>query len=256
MVAYEKFAEELSARGIEKTIVDKLIEEYRIAKREHLLGDNEKSILHSAKVSDLILALVKNKVTGKVENIDNIHFNRLLEEVVKYPKNSAEDVILTLAIPRVAESVYTIRSKKNVAHVKTVDPNSVDSSYCISGCDWMLSQLVLLFFHTDTAEVRELLTSILRKKVPTVEEFEDGSIVILRKDLSFNEEILLTLYHYYPKRLANEDLSKSVQTKNIYHCLDKLEDARLIHRTKEGSKLTRLGIRCVEDELLTKRSSE
>jgi len=257
MVTYKKFVEELINQGIDKTIVDKLIEEYRIAKREHLLGDDEKAILHSAKVSDLILALIKNKVTGVVVDIDNIYFNKLLDEIVKYSKPSAEDVILTLAIPRVAESIYTIRSKKDVAHVKTIDPSFIDSSYCVSACDWMLSELVLLFFKADPDEASELINSILKKKAPTVEEFEDGSIVILRKDLSTQHEVLLTLYHYYSKRLSNEDLIKllkSLTRKNIYVCLYRLERERLIHRTKDGSKLTKLGIRYIEDEILTKKT--
>ena len=147
MVKYERFAKELIAIGIDRTIIEKLIEEYRIVKKEHLLGDNEKVILHSAKVADLILALIKNKMTGVTVDINNIHFNKLLGEIVKYSKPNAEDVILALAIPRVAESVYTIRSKKNVAHVKTVNPNFIDASYCVTACDWMLSEIAL-FSHS------------------------------------------------------------------------------------------------------------
>ena len=254
MVTYKKFAKDLITKGIDKTIVDKLIEEYRIVKRENLLGDHEKAILHSAKVSDLVLALIKNKVSGKVVDVNKIRFNKLFEEITKYPKPSAEDVILTLAIPRVAESIYTIRSKKDVAHVKTIDPNFIDSSYCASACDWMLSELVLLFFKADPDEASELVNSLLKKKVPTVEEFEDKTIVILRKDLSIKHEILLTLYHYYPKRLSNADLINLLKLKKIYNPLYRLENERLIHKTKDGSKLTKLGIKHVEDEILTKKA--
>lgn len=256
MVTYEKFTEELVAKGIEKAIVDKLIEEYRIVKREHLFGDYEKVILHSAKVSDLTLALIKNKVSGKVVDVNNIRFRKLLEEVIKYPKLSAEEVILTLAIPRVAESIYTIRSKKDVAHVKTIDPNFIDASYCVSGCDWMLSELVLLFFKADPNEARELINSMLKKRVPTVEEFEDGSIVILQKDLSVSQEIMLTLYHYYPKRLTHVDIIQNVKATPSYvnKLLSKLENRKLVHQTNDGYKLTKLGIKYVEDKILLKKA--
>lgn len=257
MVTYEKFAKELVARGIDKTIVDKLIEEYRIVKREHLLGDDEKVILHSAKVSDLILALIKNEVSGKVLDVNNLHFNKLLEEVMKYSKSSAEEVILTLAIPRVAESIYTIRSKKNVAHVKTIDPSFIDSSYCVSACDWMLCELVLLFFKADANEANELINSILKKKVPTIEEFENGSIVILLKDLSVAQEIMFALYHYYPKRITNTNLTKSIKSDNrayINRLLNKLENQKFIHQTHKGYKLTKLGIKYVDDEILIKKT--
>lgn len=253
MVIYEKFTKELVDNGIDKTIVDKLVKEYRIVKREHLLGDDEKVILHSAKVSDLTLALIKNSVSGKTVDVNNIHFNQFLEEIRKYPKPKAEDVILTLAIPRVAESIYTIRSKKNVAHVKTVDPNFIDSSYCVSACDWILSELVLLFFKADSNEAKELINSIMEKKVPTIEEFEDKSIVILQRGLSVSQEIMLTLYHYYPDRLTNIDLSKNVRSSLHYinRVLDKLETEKCVHMTKAGYKLTKLGIKTVENEILT-----
>jgi len=253
MVTYEKFAQELIVKGIDRTIVEKLVEEYSIVKKEHLLGDDEKAILHSAKVSDLILALIKNKVTGVDVDIDNIYFHKLLDEIVKYPKQSAEDVILTLAIPRVAESIYTIRNKKDVAHVKTIDPSFIDSSYCGSACDWMLSELALLFYTSDPAEASELINSLIKKRVPTIEEFEDESIVILRKDLSMANEILLTLYHYYPKRLANKDLFKLFKSKGIYPALHRLDEERLIHRIDEGNKLTKLGIDFVENRILTNK---
>jgi len=253
MVTYQKFIQELIKEGIDKTIVDKLIDEYRVVKREHLLGDDEKVILHSAKVSDLTLALIKNSVSGTTVDVNNIHFNQFLEEIRKYPKLSAEDVILTLAIPRVAKSIYTIRSKKDVAHVKTVDPSFIDSSYCVSACDWILSELVLLFFKDDPNEASELINSILEKKVPTIEEFEDGSILVLRQDLIKTQEIMLVLYHFYPKRLTRTDLSKNVGSSLPYVTvrLHGLETQKYVHRTKAGYKLTRLGIKAVEDEILT-----
>jgi NAD-dependent DNA ligase len=256
MVTYEKFAKELIAKGIDKTIVDKLFKEYGIVKKENLLSDDEKVILHSAKVSDLILALIKNNVSGTVVDVDKIHFNKLFEEIMKYSKSSAEEVLLTLAIPRVAESIYTIRSKKNVAHVKTINPSFIDSSYCVSACDWMLSELVLLFFKADPNEASELIDSMLKKKVPTVEEFEDGSIVILRSDLSVSQEIMLTLYYHYPKRLTSTELSKSVKGGYGYinKLLSNLENQRCVHKLHGGYKLTKLGIKHVEDEILPKKT--
>ena len=249
------FTKELIAKGIDKIIVNKLIEEYRTVKREHLLDHHDEVVLHSAKVCELALALIKNKVSGRVVNVNDIHFNKLSDDVKKYPKATPEEVILTLAIPRVAESIYTIRSKKDVVHVKTIDPNVIDSSYCVSACDWMLSEIALLFFKADPNEANELINSILKKKVPTVEEFEDGSVVILRKDLSVSQEVMLTLYHYYPKRLTNVDVVKCVKSTFSYvnTLLSKLESQRFVHQTEIGYKLTKLGIEYVEDKILARK---
>jgi len=256
MVTYEKFAKELIAKGIDKTIVDKLIDEYRIVKREHLRGDHEKVILHSARVAELILALIKSNVAGEVIDINDIHFNELLEEIRNYPKSSAEDVILTLAIPRVAVSIYTIRSKKDVVHIKTIDPNFIDSSYCVAACDWILCELALLFLKAKPKEASELINSMLSKKIPTIEEFENGSIVILKEDLSVKQEIMLTLYHYHPNRMINSDINKCIKSTSnpsyVNKLLTQLDNQRLVHYTEEGYTLTRLGIKYVEDDILTK----
>jgi len=120
------------------------------------------------------------------------------------------------------KSVYTIRSKKDVVHVKTIDPNFIDSSYCVSACDWMFSELVLLFFKADpNEEASELINSMLKKKVPTIEEFEDGSVMVLRRDLSVSQEIMLTFYHFYPKRLTSSyvrNVSKQLPFMWTHYC--------------------------------------
>jgi len=254
MAAYERFVTELISQGIDKSIIERLIEEYRTIKRAHLLGDDEKVILHSAKFSDLILALIKNKETKTTIDINNIHFDDLLQEILKYPKTTPEQVLLTLAIPRVAVSVYTIRSKKNVAHVQTIDPCFIDSFYCISSCDWMLSELAMLFYTSDPEEAKELIESFVTKKVPLIEEFEDKSIVILKKDLSLAQETLLTLYHFYPQRLTNPFLFKLVKSTNMYQTLQKLEDERLVHRNSDGNILTKLGVKQVENTILPREA--
>ncbi len=250
MVTYQKFAAELVSKGIDKSIVDKLIEEYGTLKQEHLIGDNEKVVLHAAKFSDVAMALVKNKVTGSIVDINSIHFDSLYNEIVNYPKATPEQVILTSAIPRVAVSIQTLRNKKNVAHIKTIDPCFLDSYYCVSSCDWILSELAMLLFTSDPREAKELIDSFVKKKVPLVEEFEEQSIVILKKDMSLFDKTLLAMYHFYPQRLSNAFLNKQVKSTNVYGTLQRLDEERLIHRNDEGSKLTQLGIEYVEDKLI------
>jgi hypothetical protein len=250
MVTYQKFAAELVSKGIDKSIVDKLLEEYSTLKQEHLLGDDEKVVLHAAKFSDVAMALVKNNETGSTIDINNIHFDNLYNEIVNYPKPTPEQVILTLAIPRVAVSIQTIRNKKNIAHLKTIDPCFLDSYYCVSSCDWILSELALLLYTSDPKEAKELTDSLVKKRVPLVEEFENQSIVILKKDMSLFDEILLTMYHFYPERLSNAFLYKQLKSTNLYGTLQRLDNEKLIHRNNEGNKLTQLGIEYVENRLI------
>ena len=254
MFTLGEFAKKLISLGIDEKITNRLIDEYKEVKKAQFFNDCEKVIFHAAKLSEVILALIENKISGQIVNLDKIHFGRFYEKIRNYPKSNAEDEILTLAIPDVAKSVYTIRSKKDVAHVKTVDPNFIDSVYCTTACDWMISELALLFLKVDEKEAYELINSVLRKKVPLVEEFEDKTVVILKKNLSRSDEILLALYHYYPQRISSVDLETVLKLpkKSIYGYLKRLEDQRLIHKTKKGCKLTQLGIKYIEERILSK----
>ena len=252
MLTFENLTRSFVNLGINKEIVRRLIDEYREVKKAHILDNYEEVIRKAARFSEVILALVENKMSGHVVNLDKIEFNKLYEKIRKYPKSNAEKEILTLAIPNVARSVYILRSKKDVVHVKTVDPNFIDSVYCVTACDWMLSELALLFLKVDEKETYELINSMLKKKIPLIEEFEDRTIVILKNDLSRSDELLLVLYHHYPQRVSNSELAKTLKlSKNIYTYLQRLENKKLIHRTESGSKLTRLGIKYVEDILLS-----
>jgi len=253
MVTYKEFARELVNHGIDKTIVDRLFQEYMTVKRKHLQDDYEKVILHAAKLSELILSLIKNKTTNKKIDIDNLHFETLFQEIRNYPKKSAEEVLFTLVIPRVARSIYTIRNKKNIAHVKKIDPDFVDAYYCISACDWIMSQLVMLFYRSNPEEARELVDSILEKKIPLIEEFENGTITILQH-LPLKDKFMLALYHIYPRRISKEDLINMIKYDNPFYAervLMKLENEILIHRNNKGNKLTQKGIEYVQNNILS-----
>ena len=250
MVTYKKFAADLVSKGIDKSIVDRLINEYSILKHEYLLGDNEKVVLHAAKFADIALALIKNKETGNIIDINNIHFDRLFNEILNYPKTTPEQAILTLAIPRVAVSIQTLRNKTNVAHNKTIDPCFLDSYYCVSSCDWILSELVMILYTSDPHEAKELIDSFVKKKMPLIEEFEEQAVVVLKKKVTLFNEILLLMYHFYPQRLTNAFLNKQLKSTNLYGTLQKLATERLIHRNDEGNKLTQLGIEYVENKIV------
>lgn len=251
MLTFENFAKALVTLGIDEKEVHRLIDEYREVKKAQLRGNYGEVIKRAAKFSEVILALIENKMSGQAFNLDKIEFDKLYQKIRNHPKLNAEEEILTLAIPDVARSIYTLRNKKNVVHVKTVDPDFIDSVFCTTACDWMLSELALLFLKVDEKEAYELINSVLKKKIPLIEEFEDGTIVILKKDLSRCDEILLALYHYYPQRVLDSELKKILKFPyGVYTYLQRFEDQKLIHRTENGSKLTRLGIKHVEENLL------
>jgi hypothetical protein len=253
-MSFDHLIEQFVSKNLDKKLVDELIREYKEVRKQDFLGNVEETIIHGGRFSELILAFIKNFVSTKVIDIDDIHFDELLNEIYNYPKKTAEDRILTLAIPRVAASVYTIRSKKDVVHVKKIDPDFFDSSYCVASCSWMLSQLVLLFYTLNSKEANDLINSLLEKKIPFVEEFEDGSARLLEQDMPLDDRILLVLYNFYPNRKTPYFIAKTIMSSPQYvkNQMISLEKALLTHTNSDGSKLTKRGIEKVEKEILCK----
>lgn len=182
------------SKTVNKDVLRELLKEYDLAKRAHYVEDWEKSILHASKFSEICLAVVKNIIDKETIDINSIHFDRLFSDLNGRKKTTAHDDILMLAIPKTATSVYCIRNKKRVAHVKSINPDLLDSTYCISACDWILAQFLMLFVTDNPNEANSLIHSLIEKQVPFVEQFEDGSLFVLKENLSFKEQLLIALY--------------------------------------------------------------
>jgi len=253
-MSFGHLIEQFTSRNIDRRLAEELIKEYKEVRKRDFLGHVEETITHSGRLSELVVAFIKNCVSGKTVNIDDVHFDNLLNEIYNYPKKSAEDRILTLAIPRVAVSVYTIRSKKDVVHVKKIDPDFFDTSYCVAACSWILSQLVLLFYTSNRKEANDLINSLLEKRSPFVEEFENGSARLLEQGMPFLDRILLILYNFYPNRKNPSFVAETMMSSPNYvkNQMLRLEKAFLVHRNDEGSKLTKKGIEKVERDILDK----
>jgi hypothetical protein len=239
------------AKVIDRRLIVELMKEYHMTKRFNYLGDWEKSILHASKFSEIALAVVKNIVDKEVIDINNIRFDSLCKDILRREKNSAEIEILTLAIPTTAKSVYNIRNKKRVAHVKAIDPDLLDSQYCVSACDWILAEFVMLYLESDPKEVNAIIHSLIEKRVPFVEQFEDRSLFILKEGLTFKEEFMVALYQL-GERISEKELAHILKKypQLIYGTARNLEKDKLVHINENGVRLTRKGIKFVEDKLL------
>jgi hypothetical protein len=155
-----------------------------------------------------------------------------------------------LAIPRVTRTIYDIRSKKRVVHIKSINPNLLDSQYCVSACDWILAQFVMLYLKADAQDFSSIIHSLIERQIPFVEQFEDGSITIL-KELSFKDQFMLGLYKL-GVRTPKKELARILKTYGqlINTTLRNLEKEKLAHANEAGVVLTKKGIRVVEDTIL------
>jgi len=230
--------------------VKELLLEYKQSRECHWLGDITKTIIHAARFSELCMACLKQLSDSTVRiDLNRIAFGSYFDDLLRLPKQSPEEEVLYALIPKVLKGIYTIRSKKRVAHMKITTAEAIDAEYVITACNWVMSQLIFLYMAISPEDVVNLTNSIMERKVPTIEQFEDGEMMVLKKGLSFNEELLLVLYQF-PKRMSRKELNLMLKPKKSSYVatyLNLLYKDRLIHLNKDGAVINKNGIKEIED---------
>ncbi|MFA5174569.1 MAG: hypothetical protein WC438_05305 [Candidatus Pacearchaeota archaeon] len=245
-----KLKQELE-KAISPELVKELFYEFEKTKSAHWLGDIDKTITHSAKFSEIAIASLKKISNPKGEiDLNDIKFKSIYNQLLNLPKSSPKEELLFLLIPNVLDSIYSIRNKKRVVHIKLNNADSIDAELVMTGCNWVFSQFVFLYYTKDINEVVSLTNSLMERKVPTLEKFEDGEIMILKKGLKFSEELLLILYQF-PKRLSVKELNgilKPTKSSYITTYLKNLYKDRLIHLNSQGAIINKNGINKIEND--------
>lgn len=232
-------------------LTKKWFDEYRSIKKDFLKEDWPNCIIHCGLFSELTMAVLKVIYDKKSVDLNKIQFDNWYNDFISRPKPNAKDEILLLALPYAAKTVYTLRNKKKGAHIKAIDPDFIDCLMTISLCDYILAQVILLKCNINQKELKKFISTIVGKKVPLIEEFDDGSLVIHLKNASFPDELLLGLYKIN-ERISKQELRKKIKVEypqKLDSSLRSLEKRKLIHINESGFQITSEGIRKIENLL-------
>jgi len=239
------------ATVIDINLVNDLLDEYKEIKNFYFSGQHEHAINKSGKYVETVFQILKYILSGEL--IKNPNINNISKELEKIPKGTIPESI-RIIIPRSANAMYTIRSRRGAAHKShDISPNNIDSEFVISICDWILAEFLRLYHNSDIIEVTKIVNCLVKKKIPIIEEFGDD-LCILSDDFSNKEEILLVLYHYYPETVSNNFLTQATKgyPQKTAINLKNAENERLVYRKDKKNILTRLGLEKVEN-LLSER---
>jgi hypothetical protein len=241
----ELLVKQLSQK-IEKQLGEDILKYYDVVKQSLLKGDWEKAILNSGKLCEVMAKTLLWLFEGNYKSYKDV--GTTCTKVKSLPRGAIDDS-LRVRTPRIIEAIYDIRTHRGTAHHKSeIDPNQIDAHLCASGCDWLISELIRLFHVSDFAQIKQLVEELHEKKIPTVEEFDEEAIVLLR-GLSAKDEILLILYNFYPRRIPRDFITRSLKNfgaANIRASLSACRHEKLVHEDGEGVKLTKSGINEVE----------
>ncbi len=227
-------------------IVDKIEQEYEEIKLSFIIEDISKIGLHSGRFCELISSLICNVELNQIDNLNKIDFNKNIDNLINSQKHKASEEITRLMIPRILRSIYTIRNKKKIAHIKDFNPQKIDMKFINTAVDWILSHILLIYCDVQNNEVINFLEAISYEDFKNVERFEDGEVLFVGKNITLSQKILFVLLDKYNQgRIQRNEMFKILKPKNrsyISTYVNNLKQQKFVHENQNGLKLTKWGI--------------
>lgn len=158
---------------------------------------------------------------------------------------------LRVIAPRIARTMYTLRSKRNIVHKNPVDPNTFDLAFLHQGAAWIMAELLLSATGVTMHEAGALI-ELVQTPVGTLVEEIDGTHLV-HADVSVRSELLILLHSRHPQHVAVADLKRSMSARSagtVQNRLGELRFGKLIHGdNKIGYRLTRAGYSAAIEEI-------
>jgi hypothetical protein len=172
--------------------------------------------------------------------------------LTKHAENQvALDEGLRVIAPRVARMMYTLRSKRSIAHKNAVDPNTFDLALLHQGAAWIMAELLRNATGVSMQEAGALI-ELVQTPVGTLVEEIDGTHLV-HADVSVRAEILLLLHHQHPNRVVAADLMKSMRYRSAGGVRKRLSELRqeklVLGDGNTGIRLTQAGYALAVEEL-------
>lgn len=245
-------------KGFKKRIINTYLElKARSVKAQHS-KEFDAAGISAGKFCETLFRFIQHEVQTGVytpfsEKIGN--FSKELIAFEQKPKTVAHESI-RLTIPRALIVIYTLRNKRGIGHVGgDIDANAIDAATIIKVGDWIIAELIRIYHTLSFEDAQAVIDSLNTKSIPVIWEINSKKRV-LKKGLSFKEQVLLLTYSETDNAAAVEDLFEwteySSQSMFKSSVLLPLHKEKLIEYDKELEfvHLSPLGIYEVEEKLL------
>lgn len=157
---------------------------------------------------------------------------------------------LRLTIPRGCRLVYDIASNRGARHdADEIEANEMDATAVLTVCSWVLAEMVRYSQKgLDVAQGKAVVDGVMRRRYPFIEEIDGRVYVDIAK--SAREAALLILWHAYPKRVSEADLTDMVfrhgyKRPNAIQAVSRVGD--VVDNENGQLRLRNTGVRQAED---------
>jgi hypothetical protein len=246
--------------GIPDGLIDALFEAYAEAKRRFYLGDHRPNEVEGGRFAEAAFRILELKVFGaytpvgrQLQRVDNL--------VQRLGSTGGHDDALTIHIPRQLHSIYTIRNKRDVAHLgPDISPNLQDATIVVGVMDWVMAEFVRLYHQVSNAEAQQIIDGLVTREVPAIQMFGDYP-KLLKINVTLPEHLLILLYRRGAEGAARTELltwtaratnrvPTTSEKSNVSTALRRLDAIGEVHIDGDRVQITMVGQRRVETKRL------
>ena len=151
---------------------------------------------------------------------------------------------LRICAARTARAMYSLRSKRNIVHKGSVDPNVWDLQFLHAGAQWILTELLRLSQNISMSEAGKLVAQIQMPVGGLVQDFGDCKLV-LSSSATVKQEILCLMLADYPDAVTVTQLQVSMNRRphsSVIRSLNVLWKEKAVQKTADGYILTGIGL--------------
>jgi len=191
------------------------------------------SELDSGHFVEAVRRIIQVELNGKPTPIGKPlpNFN---DAELKRLENQTGNDSFRILMPRVLRSIYSLRSKRGVAHLGPISPNRMDSTLILYAVKWVLAELLRINSALDANDTQVLVDGIVQRDSPLIWD-ADGVKRVLAGNLRAQEKILVLLYDTSPMML--DGLRQSIEYGNATRfrtICSSLHSERLLEMSSSG----------------------
>jgi hypothetical protein len=248
---------ELALANVPSQFRPKIIKPFLEVKKRLAEGNDETLGLAAGKFCEAVLRLLQHEILKT-----SIPFGQKIPDLsvecrklVESPKTAGSES-LRVVMPRAIVFIYTLRNKRGIGHVGgDVDANRIDAMTMARTCDWIMCELIRINHNLSLEEAQDIVDSLAQRNMPDVWNVA-GKKRVLRKGLTFKDQVLLLCYSDQETAVFAEDLFAWVEYSNqaVFKSkvLGALHKERLIEYDRDSELVTisPTGINEVETRIL------
>jgi len=246
--------------GIPDDLIDALFDAYTEAKKRFYLCDLRPNEVERGRFAEAAFRILEMKVFGTHTPIGR-SLTRVDNLVQRLGSTGGSDDALTIHIPRELWSIYTIRNKRDVAHLgPDISPNLQYATIVVGVMDWVTAEFVRLYHQVSNTEAQQIIDGLVTREVPAIQMFGDYP-KLLKDKVTLPEHLLILLYRRGAEGATRAELGTwtakatnrvptSREKSNLSTALGRLDAAGEVHIDGDRVYITMKGQRRVETKRL------